>query len=421
MERKILLSVLLMMSAIPVTVVAHAGQGNMVDVRIVSDSGVEFATYRSDLRVCQAGDFFYLEAVKGGRYSIQVTNTSGRRIGVVIAVDGRNIIDGKKSDLKRNERMYVIGPYGSSTFEGWRTGLDRTNRFYFTAQFDSYAEKVFGDGSAMGTIALNVYRERLPEITPYSDRPPRMKEAPSGAEPSAPRESRSTDRAERKQGEEAGTGFGPTTYSPAQVVHFEPEYAPAQRIVLKYEWRSDLCRKGIIRCGPKNRFWPDEDGFAPIPRGFSPVVSFTPGTYLFGSEPPASSDAFKTLGAPGGQPVPLGLGGQITLEFVDTVVIDGPGDDLQINAFSPGSGSQELDNRAEVLASADGVSFVSLGTIGPGGPSFSKDLTGTGLTQIRFVRIVDSGSCCLSGNPRGGGDGFNVESVEALNSASGKK
>jgi hypothetical protein len=421
MERKILLSVLLMMSAIPVTVVAHAGQGNMVDVRIVSDSGVEFATYRSDLRVCQAGDFFYLEAVKGGRYSIQVTNTSGRRIGVVIAVDGRNIIDGKKSDLKRNERMYVIGPYGSSTFEGWRTGLDRTNRFYFTAQSDSYAEKVFGDGSAMGTIALNVYRERLPEITPYSDRPPRMKEAPSGAEPSAPRESRSTDRAERKQGEEAGTGFGPTTYSPAQVVHFEPEYAPAQRIVLKYEWRSDLCRKGIIRCGPKNRFWPDEDGFAPIPRGFSPVVSFTPGTYLFGSEPPASSDAFKTLGAPGGQPVPLGLGGQITLEFVDTVVIDGPGDDLQINAFSPGSGSQELDNRAEVLVSADGVSFVSLGTIGPGGPSFSKDLSGTGLTQIRFVRIVDSGSCCLSGNPQGGGDGFNVESVEALNSGSGKK
>jgi len=420
MGRKILLSVLFMMSIVPVTAIAHAGQGNVVDARIVSDSGVEFATYRSDLRARQAGDFFYLEAVKGERYSIQVTNASGRRVGVVIAVDGRNIIDGKKSDLKRNERMYVIGPYGSSTFEGWRTGLDRTNRFYFTAQSDSYAEKVFGDGSAMGTIALNVYRERLPEITPYSDRPPRMRGAPSGAEPSAPRESRSTDRADQKQGEETGTGFGPTTYSPAHVVQFEPEYAPAQRIVLKYEWRSELCRKGIIRCGPKNRFWPDEEGFAPIPRGFSPGVSFTPGTYLFGSEPPASGDAFKALGAPGGQPVPLGLGGQITLEFVDTVIIDGPGDDLQINAFSPGSGSQELDNRAEVLVSADGVSFVSLGTIGPGGPSFSKDLSGTGLAQIRFVRIVDSGSCCLSGNPRGGGDGFNVESVEALNSTSGK-
>jgi hypothetical protein len=410
-----------MISLIPVPAVAHVGQGNVVTVRIVSDSGLEFATYRSDLRARQPGDFFYLEAVKGERYSIQVTNRSDRRIGLVIAVDGRNIIDGKKSDLKRSERMYVIGPYGSSTFEGWRTGLDRTNRFYFTAQSDSYAEKVFGDGSAMGTIALNVYRERLPEITPYSDRPPQMKEAPSGGEPSAPRESRSSDRAERKQGEEAGTGFGPTTYSPAQVVHFEPEYAPTQRIVLKYEWRSELCRRGIIRCGPKNRFWPDEEGFAPIPRGFSPVVSFTPGTYLFGSEPPASGDAFKALGPPGGKPVPLGLGGQITLEFVNTVIIDGPGDDLQINAFSPGSGSQELDNRAEVLVSADGVSFVSLGAIGPGGPSFSKDLSGTGLTQIRFVRIVDSGRCCLSGNPRGGGDGFNVESVEALHSASGEK
>ena len=114
----------------------------------------------------QEGEFYYLEAVKGQRYSIQVTNKSDRRIGIVIAVDGRNIIDGKKSDLRRNERMYIIGPYGTNTFEGWRTGMDRTNRFYFTEQSDSYAEKVFADASAMGTIALAVYREKIPQITP---------------------------------------------------------------------------------------------------------------------------------------------------------------------------------------------------------------------------------------------------------------
>jgi hypothetical protein len=203
-----------------------------------------------------------VEAVKGGRYSIQVTNRSSRRIGVVIAVDGRNIISGKKSDLKRIEQMYIIGPYESNTFEGWRTGMDRTNRFYFTDQSDSYAEKVFADASAMGTIALAVYREKIPEIIPHSGKPS------AGAAPYSPSESRSADRAELKKDEEAGTGFGETTYSPAHLVQFEPEHAPAEKIVLKYEWRSELCRKGIIRCGPKNRFWPDKQEFAPIPKDF---------------------------------------------------------------------------------------------------------------------------------------------------------
>jgi hypothetical protein len=187
---------------------------------------------------------------------------------VVIAVDGRNIIDGKKSDLKRNERMYIIGPYESNSFEGWRTAIDRTNRFYFTEPSDSYGEKVFADASAMGTIALAVYREKIPEIILYSERPSNMKDAPAGAAPSPLGESRAAGRAELKKSEEAGTGFGETTYSPSRVVHFDPESVAAEKIVLKYEWRSELCRKGIIHCGPKNRFWPDNQKFAPIPRDF---------------------------------------------------------------------------------------------------------------------------------------------------------
>ena len=268
MLRKTFLTVWFMVSVIPALACAHAGKGNVVDVRIVSDSGNEFAKYKIYPRVRQESNFFYVEAVKGGRYSIQVANKSGRRIGVVIAVDGRNIINGKKSDLKRDERMYIIGPYESNTFEGWRTSMDRTNRFYFTEQSDSYAEKVFADASAIGTIALAVYREKLPDIIPYSETPSRMNEAPAGAAPYAPGESRSADKAYRKKGEEAGTGFGETTYSPVRVVHFEPEHVPAEKVVLKYEWRSELCRKGIIPCGPKNRFWPDDLEFAPIPRDF---------------------------------------------------------------------------------------------------------------------------------------------------------
>jgi hypothetical protein len=242
--------------------------GDVVDVRILSDSGGEFPKYRTYTRSNQEGKFFYVEAVKGQRYSIQVTNRSDKRIGVVIAVDGRNIIDGKKSYLKENDRMYVIGPYEANTFEGWRTGMDRTNRFYFTEQSDSYAEKVFADASATGTIALSVYREKLPEITSYSGKSPWMKEAPAGGAPCAPIEGRSAERSDLKKKEQAGTGFGETTYSPAYRVQFGPEHSMAEKIVLKYEWRSELCRRGIIPCRPKNRFWPEEYEFAPVPKDF---------------------------------------------------------------------------------------------------------------------------------------------------------
>jgi hypothetical protein len=268
MARSVFLTTLFIVLVIPAFVCAYVEKQNLADVRIVSDSGEEFQKYRTHPRVRQEGKFFYMEAVKGQRYSIQVTNKSNRRIGVVIAVDGRNIIDGRKSDLQRNERMYIIGPHQTNTFEGWRTGMDRTNRFYFTESSDSYAETVFADASAMGTIALAVYKEKPPEITPYPGSSFRMKETPAETAPGASTGRSSADRVEQKKSQEAGTGFGETTYSPAQVVHFDPEHTTAERIVLKYEWRSELCRKGIIPCGPKNRFWPEDHEFTPIPKDF---------------------------------------------------------------------------------------------------------------------------------------------------------
>ena len=270
MGQKTFLVVLIMVLAFPFIASAHVSREGAVDVRIVSDHGSEFTKFRTYPRFRKEGRYFYVEASKGERYSIQVTNTSNRRVGVVISVDGRNIIDGKKSDLKGRERMYIIGPYDTNTFEGWRTAMDRTNRFYFTEQSDSYAEKVFADASAMGAIAVAVFRERIQEVVPFHDRPSAMKEAPApSAAPKASGESLSAGSAGGKRREQAaGTGFGETTYSPSSYVQFEPEHSPIEKIVMKYEWRSELCKKGIINCGPKNRLWPDGHEFAPIPRDF---------------------------------------------------------------------------------------------------------------------------------------------------------
>lgn len=235
-----------------------------VSVRIISDSGTEYPLYGTHPRGAPTGSYYYMEAVKGERYSIEVTNLTGRRVAVVIAVDGRNIISGDKSHLRNSERMYVIAPHTTNAFEGWRTGMTRTNRFYFTNQNDSYAERVFKDASAMGTIAVAVYMEKVRRpvpITPLDDRksasrPEKKRSRPSGE---------SCD----SMGEQAGTGFGETVWSPAREVYFEAEHAMARRIVMKYEWREQLCRRGVVSCDPPNRFWPVSHGFAPIPRDFN--------------------------------------------------------------------------------------------------------------------------------------------------------
>ena len=95
----------------------------------------------------------YAEAVKGSEYTVWIRNLLSRRVGIVVAVDGRNIISGKKSWLKNHERMYILGPHENCEYRGWRTGTDRVNRFYFTDAGDSYAA-AFGDSSALGSSPL---------------------------------------------------------------------------------------------------------------------------------------------------------------------------------------------------------------------------------------------------------------------------
>jgi hypothetical protein len=69
--------------------------------------------------------------------------------------------------------------------------------------------------------------------------------------------------------ERAGTGYGRDEYSPSRIVAFEPERRALETIYLKYEWRSTLCKLGVIECAkplrcPPNRFW-DNGGYAPPP------------------------------------------------------------------------------------------------------------------------------------------------------------
>jgi hypothetical protein len=238
----------------------HLGGGIRVEIR--ADNGNGFHEIGHQVLVSGTTRVIkrYLEAKKGEKYAIVVRNDSPERIGLVIAVDGRNIISGKKSVLANRENMYVLNPFESGRYEGWRTGKDEAHRFYFAEPADSYSIRSFGDKSAMGVIAVAVYREK--------EKPqPLLEEKRREMAPSAPSSSegeRSAAKGFAREG--AGTGFGEAHFSPVINVEFEPERTPVQKTLVKYEWRETLCRKGLLQCGREtgNRLW-DDGQYAPCP------------------------------------------------------------------------------------------------------------------------------------------------------------
>ncbi|HFD12651.1 MAG TPA: hypothetical protein ENJ32_09310 [Crenotrichaceae bacterium] len=222
-----------------------------VDVFIVNDRGQRLSAYpvRSSSRLEKE----YIEAQEGQPYSINIINRSNERIGVVIAVDGRNIISGKYSKLRSKERLYILDPHQRQSFSGWRSGKNRIKRFYFTDAGQSYAAS-FNDYSALGVIAVAAFREqRYPE---YRSRK-KPKRYTYQSKPHSSRES-------------AATGWGRSEYSPSQKVEFHAQKKPFNKHLIKYEWREALCERHILDCyrsphSRQNRMWDDDDRYAPPP------------------------------------------------------------------------------------------------------------------------------------------------------------
>jgi len=240
-----------------------------VNIEIVDANGRVFREFPVNAR--NGALRSYLQAEKDARYQVRVRNNSGERLGLVIAVDGRNIINGAKSDLARSEPMYVLDPHGTQDYAGWRANLDAINEFYFTDWSDSYAE-AFGDRSARGVIAVAVYGEVQPPRPAYQPYEERERSADSAGSPAASpapasRSDNASEKSATRRGESAGTGYGERRVDHAVQVEFVARRNADSRHFIKYEWRETLCRKQLIDCGDKNRFWDESTlGFAPPPR-----------------------------------------------------------------------------------------------------------------------------------------------------------
>jgi len=244
-----------------------------ISVEIIDDHGQIFRQFEVTRSGEPATRRAYVEAMRGKRYGIRLRNHTGQRVGLVLAVDGRNIISGEQSNLQRHEPMYVLDPWQSATYDGWRTSDTRVHRFFFTETDDSYAG-AFGDKTAMGVIAVAAFSEKRRPQQRLNKEKSRGYGGRSNA-PSAARED--AGKSSSDEAAEPGTGFGEGVDSRVVRVQFEPDYRPFARQFLKYEWRHTLVRMGFIDAPkPSNRFWPElwgqasAPGYAPYPPAYAP-------------------------------------------------------------------------------------------------------------------------------------------------------
>ncbi len=228
-----------------------AGPGSLVHVSVEVD-GQTAPLYPSP----DGSSRRYLEARRGSAYALRIQNRTAERLGVVVDVDGLNVISGLEDRNARPRRspgrMYVLDPWGETVVRGWRTSLEEVRRFTFVEEGESYAARSGKVSSKMGWIEIAVFREQRPYVARWPLQP-RVREDAPGAEPAAPEAADSAEGSKRVEGRARaladgypGTGWGRASDDRAQVVSFDPCPLAAESITLRYEYAAALRALGIL-------------------------------------------------------------------------------------------------------------------------------------------------------------------------------
>ncbi len=229
----------------------------------------------------------YVEALRDRAYVLRITNPLPATVAVALAVDGLDTIDAQHGDA-RSAAKWVLGPYESVEIPGWQVNGGEARRFTFTGERSSYGAKL-GQTDNLGVIEAVFYREKVAHREVVSQElrstvePPRREESndsmrrreapippgrlpagspagadeapggvsggvPSGAPFGAPAGSLQKDRS--LSNEYAATGIGERTRHDVEWVRLDLEEKPAADIRIRYEFREQLARLGVIRTGP---------------------------------------------------------------------------------------------------------------------------------------------------------------------------
>ncbi len=282
----------------------RTADGRLVDVEVLVDGSAAPLYAKSG-----SWDRRYFQAFRGRNYSLAVTNNSGQRAGVLISVDGLNVVNGERSSLAGTEPMYVLGPYERAVIRGWRTSLEDVRRFVFVDEQRSYAERTGQASGDMGWIRVLSFREQRPQVRieprergdddewqPFGSREEKEGRDAARAPNAQGGDSRTGSEGQGKQradtdgpaskgemskrsadsfhGQSApesnpGTGWGDRSADPVQRTVFLAAHSATDHIILRYEYEPGLRALGIH---PRRNRTRDRDrgelswGFARPPR-----------------------------------------------------------------------------------------------------------------------------------------------------------
>ena len=206
---------------------------------------------------------WYIEALNGREYAIRLRNPYGVRVAVALSVDGLNTIDARQTSAA-DARKWVLDPYQTIVISGWQTSRTEARRFEFTTEERSYGHAL-GKTANFGVITAVFFRERVPVVQSFQE--------PVQAAPQTSARARGDVGAERQTDEYAATGMGGRTDHPVVNVWLDLERVRAQTVNIRYEFRPQLVKLGVLppastsddRLDRRERARGFDPGFAPVP------------------------------------------------------------------------------------------------------------------------------------------------------------
>ena len=207
----------------------------------------------------------YVEAVKGREYELRITNPLPVRVAVALSVDGLNTIDAKHTDPMKASK-WVLEPYESQVISGWQVDGSTARRFTFTGEKRSYGAAL-GQTDNLGVIEAVFYKEKelyRPPPHPMSydrrDRAPSpMGSAEGRAAADKSKDSGSmkleaqSSQAPKLSDDYAATGMGERTRNDVWNVSIDLDPRPAATVRIRYEFRTQLAKLGLLPRIPTNR------------------------------------------------------------------------------------------------------------------------------------------------------------------------
>ncbi len=244
---------------------AFCGRLVTVEVQVDGHTAPLYRTSGSD-------DRRYVEAQRGENYALRIHNHTGRRVGVLISVDGLNVVNGERSALASHEPMYVLDAWETATIRGWRTSLKEIRKFVFVDEERSYATRTGQENGDLGWIRVLAFEE-VPPVTMYDpsqrnrehDRGDWQRDELSAAKPEAPgAEGRALGKSKPQDTAQSapqtlessgktdsksfpGTGWGDRQRDTVRETWFDPQACAVDQLVMRYEYARGLADLGIYR------------------------------------------------------------------------------------------------------------------------------------------------------------------------------